>query len=82
MLPRYARFRDLKAAGIVANWTTLGNMIRGEGFPAGTKLSKNIRVWPVADVEQWLATRQNTPAPPRGIARRNHEAAGAERGAA
>ena len=30
----YLRFRDLKARGIVTNWTTLTNWIKREGFPA------------------------------------------------
>ena len=68
MLPKFIRFRDLMEAGIVSNWTTLGNLVNDEGFPAGTKLTSNQRVWTLVEIEQWLATRQK-PAPLLGSLR-------------
>lgn len=56
-LRRYIRYRDLVAAGIVGSWMQLHRMIAVEGFPEGLLLSANIRAWPVAEVEAWLASR-------------------------
>ena len=51
------RFSDLKARGIVGNWTTLNNWIKREGFPPGIKLGPNTRAWPESEIEEWLAGR-------------------------
>ena len=56
-LPQYVRFVDLKAAGIVDNWTQLKRIVEVEGFPPGVMLSPNTRAWLVSDVRAWLATR-------------------------
>jgi hypothetical protein len=56
-LPHYVRFRDLRTAGVVENWETLGRLIEDYGFPAGVLLSPNIRAWDVKDVQDWLAKR-------------------------
>jgi hypothetical protein len=56
-LPHFVRYRDLHAAGIVASWQQLFNLIDDYGFPSGVLISPNTRVWNIADVEQWLAGR-------------------------
>ena len=56
-LPVFVRYRDLKAAGLVANWPTLLRMIDEEGFPEGRLLSPNVRAWMLDEVERWLETR-------------------------
>ena len=56
-LRRYVRFNDLVAAGIVTNWATLARLQDQEGFPLGVMLGKNTRVWPVDEVENWVARR-------------------------
>ena len=54
----YLRFSDLKALGIVSNWTTLMRWIRQHGFPAGTKIGPATRIWRRRDIEDWLARRE------------------------
>jgi predicted DNA-binding transcriptional regulator AlpA len=56
-LPRYIRYRDLAAAGIVGSWMQLNRMMNTEGFPEGILISANIRAWPVDEIERWLASR-------------------------
>ena len=51
------RFADLKARGLVRNWTTLINWIKREGFPPGILLGPNTRAWPEDEIEAWLASR-------------------------
>jgi hypothetical protein len=51
------RFRDLKAAGVVDNWTQLRRLIDTEGFPAGRYAGKNTRIWTAAEIEAWLDSR-------------------------
>ena len=69
-MPKYLRFDDLRERGIVGNRVTLGNWIRDHGFPAGILAGPNSRLWPEADVEQWLTTRPTAPKP---IANRERE---------
>lgn len=59
MLPTLLKFKDLKAAGIVNNWTTLVRWIDNGDFPPGLKLGPNSRAWTDTSVEEWLASRQN-----------------------
>jgi hypothetical protein len=54
---KYFRFKDLKAAGIVHNWTTLLRWIKEEGFPPGRYLGPNSRVWSQEEVAAWIKTR-------------------------
>jgi hypothetical protein len=56
-LPRYVRFRDLKDAGIVGNWSILQRLINKQGFPHGIMLGRNTRGWPLDQVKAWLAKR-------------------------
>jgi predicted DNA-binding transcriptional regulator AlpA len=51
------RFKELKVAGIADSWTQLENLINNQGFPAGIKLSPNVRSWTVEEVNHWLETR-------------------------
>ena len=57
LLPVYVRFRDLEAAGIVANWTTLLRLIDDEGFPAGVLIGPNTRAWRLDTITEWLEAR-------------------------
>jgi hypothetical protein len=56
-LTRLVRYRDLEKSGIVRNRTQLERLVRDEGMPPGRMLSSKTRVWTVAELEQWLATR-------------------------
>jgi hypothetical protein len=66
MLPQFVRFKDLKDANIVQSWPALKDLMDNEEFPRGRKLSPQIRVWTVDEVNTWLETRSVDPAPPRG----------------
>jgi predicted DNA-binding transcriptional regulator AlpA len=57
LLPKLLKFRDLKAAGIVQNWTTLVRWIDGGDFPPGIKLGPNSRAWPETEIAAWLESR-------------------------
>ena len=61
MFTVYLRFRDLKARGIVNNWTTLRNWQKREGFPPGILLGPNSRAWAEDEIERWLASRRVKP---------------------
>ena len=54
----YLRFADLKARGVVRNWTTLARLVREQGFPAGTRVGAQTRAWEEAEVEAWLESRR------------------------
>jgi predicted DNA-binding transcriptional regulator AlpA len=56
-LPRFVRFKDLRAAGIVDNWPTLLRLVDQQNFPEGVLLSPNIRAWNIDDVQKWLESR-------------------------
>jgi hypothetical protein len=55
---RLLRFTDLKAAGIVQNWTQLKVMVEKHGFPAGFHLSPQVRAWHCDDVEAWIEAKR------------------------
>lgn len=59
-LPLHCRFADLRAAGLVSSWPQLYRLINEQGFPAGKVLSPQVRVFPIAEVKRWLATRPVT----------------------
>ena len=69
LLPVYVRFRDLEAAGIVANWTTLLRLIDDEGFPAGVLIGPNSRAWRLDSITEWLEARPTArkPVPPDAV---------------
>ena len=54
-MTRYIRFRDLKARGIVTNWTTLYRWVDAGTFPPGKKLGPRSRVWTDDEIEDHLA---------------------------
>ena len=56
-LRQWVRFRDLKAANVVANWTQLRRLIDSESFPPGRYLGVNSRAWTAAEIEAWLDNR-------------------------
>ena len=57
MIAKHLRFRDLKALGIVSNWTTVQRWIESEGFPPGRRLGPNTRTWTADEISQWLDNR-------------------------
>ena len=54
------RYRDLLAAGIVRNRTTLQRWINSGHFPAPIKIGPHTSAWRLADVEAWLSQRVST----------------------
>jgi predicted DNA-binding transcriptional regulator AlpA len=66
-LPQLVRFNDLVAAGIVSSWQQLLRMMANDGFPAGIRLSRNVRAWPAAEIVDWLQRRptERKPIAPR-----------------
>jgi predicted DNA-binding transcriptional regulator AlpA len=58
-LPTFLRFTDLQQSGLVGSWQQLLRMMDREGFPAGVKLSTNVRAWRLDEVESWLAERSS-----------------------
>jgi hypothetical protein len=60
-LPVLCRFPDLVAAGFTTSWAQLRNQIERENFPRGVLLSRNVRAWPVRDIQTWLAERSSAP---------------------
>lgn len=68
-------FKDLKRAGIVENWQTLGAWQRDPrvNFPKGRLLGPNTRRWSkLEDIDPWLASRPECPrnAPQRSASKR------------
>jgi hypothetical protein len=59
----YLRFKDLKDRNIVRNWTTLGRLIREQGFPRGTRIGAQARAWKHSEVKDWLKSRRIKPPP-------------------
>jgi predicted DNA-binding transcriptional regulator AlpA len=53
------RFRDLKAAGIVPNRTTLTRWLKRktDPFPRPIHLGDNFVAWRLIDIEAWLERR-------------------------
>jgi hypothetical protein len=63
-LPRFIKFGDLKAAGIIASHCGLELLIKRHAFPRGRWFGTASRVWTVEEVEAWLAARPTErPAP-------------------
>jgi predicted DNA-binding transcriptional regulator AlpA len=57
MISRHLRYRDLEERGIVPNRGTLRNWIRDQGFPPGSLVGPNTRLWQEAEITAWLASR-------------------------
>jgi predicted DNA-binding transcriptional regulator AlpA len=71
---RLLRLADLQRAGVVRSFAQLRVLIRDYGFPAGIKLSRNVRVYKQSDVEAWIATRPAADDTPlRGIVKERVE---------
>jgi predicted DNA-binding transcriptional regulator AlpA len=64
---RFLRFRDLKAAGICPNRTTLSRWMKRpqNPFPEPVQLGENYIAWRLCDVQAWLDRRAAEPRPPR-----------------
>jgi predicted DNA-binding transcriptional regulator AlpA len=58
MIPTLLKFKDLKAAGIVSNWTTLLRWIDAGNFPQGIKIGPHTRAWTEQSIAEWLDARQ------------------------
>lgn len=52
------RYRDLLAAGIIRNRTTLDRWIKAGQFPRPLRIGPNTNAWRASDVEQWLDERE------------------------
>jgi predicted DNA-binding transcriptional regulator AlpA len=59
---RLLRFADLKALGIVLNWTTIHRGIAKGQFPPGRYLGPSTRVWTEEEIVEWLASRPTSKA--------------------
>jgi Prophage CP4-57 regulatory protein (AlpA) len=57
LLPTLLKFKDLKARGIVNDWTTLVRWIDNGDFPPGIKLGPNTRAWTETSVAEWIGSR-------------------------
>jgi predicted DNA-binding transcriptional regulator AlpA len=57
MIPTLLKFKDLKAAGIVSNWTTLSRWIAKENFPQGIPIGPHTRAWTEQSINEWLAAK-------------------------
>jgi predicted DNA-binding transcriptional regulator AlpA len=57
MIEQFLRFDDLRRRQIVNNRMTLSRWINVLGFPPGTKLGPNTRVWTESEIAAWLASR-------------------------
>jgi predicted DNA-binding transcriptional regulator AlpA len=58
VIPRLLRYKDLKALGVVANWTTLLRWIDAGHFPPGIKIGPHSRAWTDTSIAEWLAERE------------------------
>jgi predicted DNA-binding transcriptional regulator AlpA len=56
-MPKYLRFRDLVARGVVNNRMTLRRWIAAGTFPAPVSLGPNTKAWLVDEVEAAEAAR-------------------------
>jgi hypothetical protein len=54
-IEEHVRFPDLQAAGIVNSWPQLRFMQEKYGFPLGKLAGANTRIFPVSEINQWLA---------------------------
>ena len=63
MVNKQLQFTDLLNLNIIQNRVTLNNWVRLRGFPRGTLVGPNTRLWDEAEVEAWLASRPKAPKP-------------------
>jgi predicted DNA-binding transcriptional regulator AlpA len=57
VIPRLYRYKELKALGIIQNWTTLLRLIANGDFPPGKQISPNGRAWTEDEIAEWLESR-------------------------
>ena len=67
---KFYRFSDIKASGLAPNWPTLRRWQAKLGFPPGTLMGENSRVWTGKELNEYVRSRPVGPAPLRGIAKR------------
>ena len=67
MLPTFIRYPELKAAGLVKNWTNLRERILHHGFPPGRLIGPNMRAWTPEEIRDYVASCPTAPKliPPR-----------------
>ena len=56
-VPKFLRLKDLQERGIAMTHQAVRHMQIHEGFPLGRLLGPGTRVWTVAEINGWLATR-------------------------
>src|SRR5215208_1073580 len=56
--PRYLRFADLVALGVISNRVTLGRWMEGQNFPRPVRLGENTVAWVASEIDGWLADRE------------------------
>ena len=56
-VPHFLRLKDLQQRGIAMTHQAVRHMQTHEGFPLGRLLGPGTRVWTVAEINEWLATR-------------------------
>src|SRR5262245_27533770 len=59
--PRYLRYADLVARGIVSNRMTLKNWVDRQNFPPGALVGPNMRLWSENAVQRWMDSRPVAP---------------------
>ena len=79
-VPKFLRFCDLQDRGLAQSHAGLRHLQLHEGFPLGRLLGPSTRVWTVAEVNEWLATRPTEPS--RQTRERAQRSVEARRGAA
>jgi hypothetical protein len=60
-VPKFLRFCDLQDRGLAQSHAGLRHLQLHEGFPLGRLLGPSTRVWTVAEVNEWLASRPVEP---------------------
>lgn len=56
-MPKFLHFKNLRDRRIVNNRATLGRWIKKHGFPQGTLIGPNTRVWTEEEIADWFAER-------------------------
>lgn len=56
-VPKFLRLTDLQERGVAMTHQAVRHMQTHEGFPLGRLLGPGTRVWTVAEINEWLATR-------------------------
>jgi predicted DNA-binding transcriptional regulator AlpA len=56
-VPKFLRLKDLQERGIAMTHQAVRHMQQHEDFPLGRLLGPGTRVWSVAEINAWLASR-------------------------